>query len=325
MSLSDGDPAGGRYAIEPVQVAGLAGWALHDAHADLHATWVPPAGMLGASLIHHGAELLFTGDGVAGYVSQRSFMGIPFLHPWANRLSRFGYEAGGHDVVLDPASPLLLLDDNGLPIHGVLTASRDWTVREAVADAAGARLTAGFAFDRPELLAAFPFPHQLEMVVQCSDGAVQVRTTVIAGPAPVPISFGFHPYLTIPGVARAQWTVDLPVRRRTLHDDQMLPTGASAPAEPITGAIGQRTWDDGFDRLDTPPRFDVGGAGRTISVEFLGGYPVAQVFAPPGTDYLCIEPMTAPVNALLDAPASLPWVSPGERFAATFRITPTID
>jgi len=100
------------------RVAGLRAWRLSDDEAALHTTWVPGAGMLGASLVHRGQEMLWQGAGVRGYARERKFMGIPFLHPWANRLSDFGYRAGGHDVVLDPASPLLLLDDHGLPIHG---------------------------------------------------------------------------------------------------------------------------------------------------------------------------------------------------------------
>jgi len=327
LSLSETGPPGDerRYAIEPARVAGLPAFVLHDTAADLHATWVPPAGMLGASLLHRGAELLFTGAGVAGYVGERAFMGIPYLHPWANRLSRFGYRAGGRDVVLDPASPLLLLDDTGLPIHGVLTASPDWSVRESVADGDGARLRAGLSFDRPELLAAFPFAHELEMTVELTEGALRIRTAITAGDAAVPVSFGFHPYLALPDLPRSDWMVELPVRRRMVHDERMLPTGATEATEPITGAIGARTWDDGFDRLGVPRRFVLAGAGRTIAVEFIEGYAVAQIFGPPGTEYLCIEPMTAPVNALESAPSSLTWVAPGEQWAAVFAITPTID
>src|SRR5438105_1869462 len=101
-----------RYRIESTLEDGLPACALHDDEADLHATWVPAAGMLGASLVHRGEELLWRGAGVAAYANERKFMGIPFLHPWANRLDEFGYRAGGHDVVLDRSSPLLLLDEH---------------------------------------------------------------------------------------------------------------------------------------------------------------------------------------------------------------------
>src|SRR3954451_10986477 len=106
------------YRVENARVAGLRAIVLHDAAADLHATWVPEAGMLGASLVHHGRELLWRGRGVAGYAADRAFMGVPFLHPWANRLAGLDYRAGGPDVHLDGGSGLLLRDDGGLPIPG---------------------------------------------------------------------------------------------------------------------------------------------------------------------------------------------------------------
>ena len=89
------------HRIEAARSGGFRAWVLHDEAADLHATWVPGAGMLGASLVHRGQELLWQGAGVRAYARARAFMGIPFLHPWANRLDGYHYRAGGHDIVLD--------------------------------------------------------------------------------------------------------------------------------------------------------------------------------------------------------------------------------
>ena len=208
-------------------------WSLADEQADLRCTWVPGAGMLGASLMHGGDELLWQGAGVHAYARERKFMGIPFLHPWANRLDRFAYDANGHHVVLDPDSPLLLLDDHGLPIHGVLTGSRRWVVREVTADSDRATLVSSLDFDRPDLLEAFPFPHRVELAVEVSGGAVQVRTTLTAtGSEAVPVTFGFHPYFTLPGLPRARWDVVFPVHERLPLDPRMVPTGATEPASP---------------------------------------------------------------------------------------------
>ena len=81
----------------------------------------------------------------------RAFMGVPFLHPRANRTRGYKYRTGGHDVTLDRASQLLLLDDHGLPIHGVLTASSRASVCASVAGDERARLIASLDFDTPEL------------------------------------------------------------------------------------------------------------------------------------------------------------------------------
>jgi aldose 1-epimerase len=311
----------GEHRVEMSHAGGLRAWVLHDDAADLHAVWVPGAGMLGASLLHQGDELLWTGRGVGAYARERAFMGIPFLHPWANRLAAFAYRAGDREVVLDPSSPLLLLDENGLPIHGVLTASRRWSVRQAAADEEHARLTAVLNFDRPELLAVFPFRHRLEMEVQLAGGALQLRTTLTAtGAEPVPVAFGFHPYLRIPSVPRASWEVSFPVGHGLRLDERLIPTGATQRVAPITGPIGERTWDDGFDGIDSLSRFELRAGGRTIAVEYTEGYPIAQIFAPPDQEYVCIEPMTAPANSLTGPDEALEWVPAGQSRSATFRI-----
>jgi aldose 1-epimerase len=147
-----------------------------------------------------------------------------------------------------------------------------------------------------------------------------VRTTVSAtGDAEVPLAFGYHPYFALPGVPREQWEVSLPVRRRLVLDEHAVPTGATEPVEPFRGAIGDRTWDDGFDRLVPGEPFAVAGGGRRIEVAFGEGYPVAQVFAPPGKELICFEPMTAPTNALVSGDG-LRIVAPGESAAAEFAV-----
>jgi aldose 1-epimerase len=309
------------YRAQLTRLAGLRAWRLSDDGADLHTTWVPGAGMLGASLVHRGHEMLWQGPGVRGYAQQRKFMGIPFLHPWANRLDGFGYRAAGHDVVLDPASPLLLLDDNGLPIHGVLTASRRWRMRSAFADDTCARLSASLKFDRPDLLEAFPFPHRIELEVELSAGVLRVCATLInSGTEPVPVAFGFHPYLRIPDVPRRQWVVDFPVHERLVLDDREIPTRAIAAVPPTAGPVGDRTWDDAYEGVAPGSCFELSGGGRTIEVDYSDGFSFAQIFAPPGEEYLCVEPMTAPPNALRGPDDQLEWVPVGEQRRATFRI-----
>jgi galactose mutarotase-like enzyme len=135
----------------------------------------------------------------------------------------------------------------------------------------------------------------------------------------VPISFGFHPYLRIPGVPRAEWDVAFPVRRHILIDDREIPTGATEAVEPISGPIGERTWDDGYDQLDGH-RLEIRGGDRTLTVELTDGYRVVQIFAPPEQEYICVEPMTAPANALNGPAEALAWASPGQQYSATFRI-----
>src|SRR3954453_18918008 len=78
---------------------------LRSASAHLDATFVPIAGMLGASLREGGAELLGRGLGVHCYARGGTTMGIPLLHPWANRLAADEYRVDGTDVHRRPDSP----------------------------------------------------------------------------------------------------------------------------------------------------------------------------------------------------------------------------
>ena len=121
---------------------------------DLEAVFLPGHGMLGASLRHRGLEMLRRVEDLDGAAANGSTAGIPFLHPWANRLAGSHYRAAGREVSLDPSSPLLHRDAHGLPMHGVPWSLLVWEPTEARQDFLAARLE----WTRSDLLAVFPFP-----------------------------------------------------------------------------------------------------------------------------------------------------------------------
>jgi galactose mutarotase-like enzyme len=210
----------------------------------LVARFATGAGMVGCSVRHRGEELLGLGGGLEAYIRDGAVFGIPILYPWANRLGDWSYEAGGRRVVLDRASPLLHGEEHCLPIHGALAATSDWRVTAAEPD----RLAAEVDFaDHRDLLAVFPFPHRLALEVTLRAGELRVATTITpTGPSPVPVSFGFHPYLSLPGDARERWWVELPARTELALDERGLPTGASRTRPAEAFALGDRTFDDLF-------------------------------------------------------------------------------
>jgi galactose mutarotase-like enzyme len=296
-----------------------------DALGGIEAWFVPEAGMVGCSLRHRGEELLGQRKGLAHYARAHSTMGIPLLHPWGNRVSEFRFELLGRQVDLDQARDALYLDPNGLPIHGLLAGAPEWevTAREARAD--GARLSARFDFAaRNDLMAAFPFAHELAVEVALRDSTLTVQTTLAAtGDAAVPVAFGYHPYLRLPGVPRAEWSIHAPVGERLVLDERSLPTGAREPATVEDGPLGDRIFDDLYAGVRDGAVFSVAGGDRRLEVEFARGYPVAVLFAPDSDDVICFEPMTAPTNALVTGAPELRVVAPGERFTAMFAITIT--
>ena len=257
------------------------------------------------SLRHRGEELLGQRDGLAAYAETGKTMGIPLLHPWANRLGAWSYEALGREVDLEPVRERLVRADpaTGLPNHG--TRPRPWrVVGDGVAELDGAS-------------EAFPFLHTIRIEASIDGGTLRIATTVEARDEPVPVAFGFHPYLVLPGVGRADWHVELPVSRRLMLSEQKVPTGETEPVQPYAGPLGDRAYDDGYDELTGAP-FVLEGGSRRIELAFEAGFPVAQVYAPPGKDLIAFEPMTARADALRTGGFAV--TSPGEPYRAVFSI-----
>jgi aldose 1-epimerase len=283
---------------------------------DLEAVFLPGQGMLGASLRYRDVEILRRVQDLGVAAAKGSTAGIPLLHPWANRLAGPRYQAAGREVELDPSSSLLHFDEHGLPMHGVPWSLLSWQVTEAKQDLLAARLD----WTRSDLLAVFPFRHRLEMTVTIRPKGLTLETTLVAGSnGPVPVCFGFHPYFGLPDLPRAEGQLKLPAMRRLVLDQRGIPTGAEEPFGGFDGQLGEIDFDDGFALMEELSSFSLAGAGRRISVDLLAGYPYAQVFAPKDKDYVALEPMTAPANALVSG-RGLQLVEPGRRFQAAFRI-----
>ena len=297
--------------------------ALSAPAAQLEATFVPDAGMVGSSLLHRGEELLGQRGGLASYVANRSTMGIPLLHPWANRLAMRRFEVAGRQIDLDKAEPPPATDPGGLPIHGLLAAAPGWHVAEQEGNGDGGSFLARFDFSaHPGFLEAFPFPHELDLRVSLAGGRLSIETRVTAtGDVPVPIALGYHPYLRLPGVDRADWQIEIPVRERLLLDDRNLPTGERKASTVPAGALGARTFDDAFAAPAAGESFALAGGGRRIEVSFDRGFPYTQIYAPSDDDVIAIEPMTAPTNALATGGSDLALVDPGDSYRAVFSIT----
>jgi aldose 1-epimerase len=281
----------------------------------LRAVFLPGRGMLGASLQHRGEELLGRVEDMASFAQSGRTCGIPLLHPWANRLGAMRYRAAGKEVLLDMVTSIGH-DDKGLPMHGVSWPRLAWQVMDEDDSTLNARLD----WTSDERLAVFPFPHHLEMNIALGFDTLSVETTLRADQASaVPVSFGFHPYVRLPGLPRAEWQIHLPAMSRLLLDERSIPTGEEASIPAFDAKLGARAFDDGFALLNPHAFFSIAGNGRRITVEFAEGYRYTQVFAPRDKDYIAIEPMTAPANALVSG-RGLSLVEPGGLFRATFRV-----
>ncbi len=296
---------------------------LKDQTVEVEAAIAPSLGNRAIRLAVHGQNFLYWPSAVPTGMN-----GIPFLAPWANRMAGGGFEANGHRYEFN-ASPQLRRDGNGLPIHGLLTASRLWEVAETGADDESAFATSVLPFSRhPELLSNWPFPHSYEMTYRLSKGVLEVHLAIFnEGDQAMPVSIGFHPYFELPGVSRDDAFAHVPARQRVLMDAQLVATGEFEPVTlPDRVSLRDHRFDDGFTDLihdpDVNVRFSVEGGGKRIDVTFGPRYPVAVIYAPPGHNYICFEPMTAVTNGVNLAAAGkypqLQWVQAGEVWRESF-------
>lgn len=298
---------------------------LESGDGGLEATFVPRAGMVCCSLRHDGTELLAQRGGIRAYAERGSTMGVPLLYPWANRLAALDYPGPRGTVELRRDDALLKLDPNGLPIHGALPGALPWELLDAGAEDGADALLARLRWEREDLLAIFPWRHELRLRASVAGAISSIETTVCAdertaaGALGLPVSFGFHPYLAPPGGARGEWEVTLPVSRHLLLDERMIPTGENEPLEHRCFALAGDAWDDAFAGVVSPPVFELAAADTRIELELARGYRYAQLYAPRGERFACFEPMTAPANALRSG-EGLTRLAAGETFTATFTI-----
>ena len=282
---------------------------------ELRATFVPGVGMTGVSLRRLGREYLALPGGLdalrAGHTA-----GLPLLAPWANRLGAWRYRAAG--VSVDLRGLPLGTDDAGLPIHGLLVGRPGWRVTRSASKREVAHVAASIDVDAP----AFPFPHRIDVAIAAHDDRLVVDTTIVpTGRRRVPVAFGWHPYLRLPGAARSQWRLHLPARRHLALDGRGIPTGASEAERAEAEPLGRRHFDDLY-ALGRGRRLAFAAADGT-AIELHPGptYPYAQVWVPPGRPFAALEPMAAPTDALGRGDA--PLVPPGDAFTARFELRPT--
>ena len=245
---------------------------LRDEASALEATFVPGAGMLCSSLRHRGEELLAQNAGVAAYAQEGKTMGIPLLYPWANRLAASTTASPGAACAVPHDLARVRVDQNGLPIHGVVPGLMAWELTPAEdRDRQSGRRGGALELERraAELFEVFPFRHELRYAAALRGGRLEIEVTVDAcGDDPVPLSFGFHPYLSPPGAARERLLVELPAMRHLELDAQQIPIAPGQALAAQRFELGEREFDDGFDQVAQPAHFSVAGAGRRLELTF---------------------------------------------------------
>lgn len=293
------------YSARKMSVDGVEIVRLSDAAHKTEISIAPTLGNNAYEMKVNGKAVLWSPyTSVADVQRKPTFLGVPFLSPWANRLDHDGYFANDKSYALNPALKNYRSDQFHHPIHGLVSYAREWEVAATGADDSGAWVTSRLEFWRyPDWMAQFPFAHVIEITYRLRDGVVEVHTSIEnLSQDPMPLCIGFHPYFRLGDTHRDGWHVHVAARDHVILSSELIPTGEMKPldkTEPI--ALAGNQMDDVFTNLiresDGRANFWVENGSQRISVMYGPKYKVAVIYAPPGKDYVCFEPMTAVTNA----------------------------
>jgi aldose 1-epimerase len=296
---------------------------------------VPSIGNIAYAMTVHGKNILWVPfKSLAEMKAKPALCGVPFLEPWANRLDQDAFYANGKKYPLNPELGNIRRDGNQKPIHGLLLFSPHWKVTKVEADDKSARVTSRLEFWRyPELMAQFPFAHSVEMTYKLAGGSLEVETLLEnQSSEPMPVGVGYHPYFQVPDTPRDQCRAHVAAREHVDLSPLLIPTGERTPVTlPDPASLATAQLDDVFSQLvrgkDERAEFWVEGGGRRISVVYGPKYTVAVVYAPPGKEFICFEPMSAITDAFNLAHAGiykeLQSIPPGGTWRESFWIVPS--
>jgi aldose 1-epimerase len=279
------------YTAEKVVVDGADVVRLTDAAHGMSVSILPGSGNRAYELTVHGKQVLARPGG------------IPLLAPWANRLDQNAFWANGKKYLLNPGLETIHYDNNHLPIHGLLDKAV-WRVIALEADENGGVATAQLEFWRhPDWMAQFPFAHTLTMTHRLRDGVLEIETKIHnLSDDSMPVSVGYHPWFQLSGTPRDEWKLHLAARDHLELSKTYIPTGKSEAVTfpdplPLKGVhlddvLGSLIRDE-----SGQASFSVQGRREKITVMLGPKYQNAVVYAPPGRDIVCLEPMSGPTDA----------------------------
>lgn len=272
-----------------------------------------------------GREWLWCDESPDSYRSSRSLGGIPLLFPWANRLQSWHTitTSGVHEIPME-ARRRIWTDGNGLPLHGSML-KRVWHPSQRERRPGSDSDQSILRFQPDDLdLRIFPVEYHLQLEVMLSETAsattLEVTLIVENGERPLPLAAGFHPYFRLDALCHStdELRLELPLAAHIETDERLIPTGRLVDAEQFWPGKPRR-WralDDGFLLVNEPEHvFALTGPGGSLCLRWGPEFPVAVLYAP-GSDFICLEPMTAPTNGWHRPHVGgwrLRWLEPGER------------
>lgn len=233
------------------------------------------------------------------------------LVPYANRIAGGRFSFGGRTASLAPN-----MAGQRHPLHGDGWRGA-WTVEARNADHAELVFVPGDS--------AWPWRYAARQTVRLEREALVMALSVTnLDVAPGPFGLGFHPYF--PNAREARLTAD--VGGVWLADAEILPerwvAGSPLADWPAGAAVQGRALIDhchtGWARA---ARIDLGPGRPTLGLTASEALGCLHVYAPPGEDFFCVEPVSHAPNAVNMADPAAHGVrvlSPGETLAVEMRL-----
>lgn len=325
------------YTAERITDHGVAVIRLTDAAHGVSVSVAPSVGNRAFELKVHGKNVLyFPEPDIASFRDSgaKQLNGIPFLAPWANRMSGGGFWANDKNYRFNPDLGTVHVGPSGIAMHGMLMASPLWEVVDVAADKRSAHVTSRMQFWKyPNLMANWPFAHEYEMTYRLANGVLEVSTKVTNLSAePMPVVLGFHPYFSLADLPRSEAAVHIAAHKHVETDAHLVATGELTPINlPDWVTLKDHAFDDGYTDLvrgsDGRATFSVAAGSKRIEVIYGPRYQVAVIYSPPNQSFVCFEPMAGITNAANLAHEGkypdLETVAPGAVWQESFWVRPS--
>jgi aldose 1-epimerase len=262
---------------------------------NLELCFLPEANMVIKSLKFNGSEILGQRGGVKDYINKLSSFGFPLVSPWMGRLHSTEYVFLGETYTMK--SEDLKLDPNGLPIHGLLTASNRWKY-DVLERAHSIEVLGKYNYDETTKgFSSFPFKHDILLKYEMSKNILTIETKIInVDDKSIPVAFGYHPLFKNARVEGLQG-----LGKEIFLNSSCLPVIEFNPNDYDTTAQMFNMEESWIVDLKSNSYIDMRLEAK--------GFPYMLIWTPPNADFIAVEPMTSNIDPFLNGSTV---INPGE-------------
>lgn len=262
--------------------------ALADETAGSRAEVAPSRGGMAVSFFARGREWMYLDARTLDDASQNVRGGAPVLFPSPGKLAGDAWSHAGRS--------------GHMKQHG-FARNRAW--RERGRGTAGAASVLLELCDDADSRAQFPWPFRTTLRYALAGETLRIDIAVEnRGDAPLPFAYGFHPYFAVPQAEKARARIPTPATRAW---DNVRKLEVPMPALELASAeVDLHLIDHG----GSAARLEL--AAGAIALRGSPEFSRWVIWTVAGKDFICLEPWTAPGDAL-NSGAGLIELAPGAR------------